>query len=127
MKIERGFTLLEIMVAFTIMALSTAVLLQAFGGGVHLLGNAAVQSRAASLARSQLARVGREWPLREGEYSGQWRQYHWRVSMTPYQPEHPLPEHPTLRLLQVTATVSWAEGGRRRRYRVTTLRLAPAS
>ncbi|HHH38638.1 MAG TPA: type II secretion system protein, partial [Sedimenticola sp.] len=73
MKTERGFTLLEVMVAFTIMALSTAVLLQAFGGGVHLLGNANAQSRAASLARSQLARVGREWPLSEGEYHGRWR------------------------------------------------------
>ncbi len=127
MKTERGFTLLEVMVAFTIMALSTAVLLQAFGGGVHLLGNANAQSRAASLARSQLARVGREWPLSEGEYHGRWRHYHWQVFVAPYQPEIQLPEHPTLRLLQVTATVTWTEGGRKRRYRVTTLRLAPLS
>ncbi len=127
MKTERGFTLLEVMVAFTLMALSAAVLLQAFGGGVHLLGNATAQSRAASLARSQLARVGREWPLEEGEHQGRWRRYRWQVSVTPYQPDEPLPEHPTLRLLRVSVTVTWEEGGRRRQYQVTTLRLAPLS
>ncbi len=131
---QRGFTLLEIMVAFTLMALSAAVLLQGFGGGARLLARAETATRAAALAESQLARVGGEWPLTEGEYQGQWRRLHWRVTLT-LAPLNRLDpevdeaawEIANQRLLKVEVVVRWSEGGRERRYRLSTLRLAPAS
>ncbi|BCX89544.1 general secretion pathway protein I [Methylomarinovum tepidoasis] len=134
MKRQRGFTLLEIMVAFTLMALSAAVLLQAFGGGARLLARAETVTRAAALAESQLARVGSEWPLEEGEREGEWQGLHWQVTLTPVslnqldpQVGENVEEIGNQRLWQVTIVVGWQEGGRGRRYRLTTLRLAPAS
>ena len=67
---EAGFTLLEVVVAFAIFAVSFAALLQIFSGG---LSNAAVADRALIAlghAESLLARAGVEQPLAEGTRSG---------------------------------------------------------
>ncbi len=124
---EGGFSLLEVMVAFTILAVSICVLMQAFGGGVHLLSNATNQSQLVSLARSQLARVGREWPLEEGSYSGKWQDYRWQVVLQPYVPDVNGQTLQRTGLLKVTVTVTWLDRGRDRTYTLSTLRLAPAS
>ncbi len=124
---EEGFSLLEVMVAFTILSVSIGVLMQAFGGGTSLLSNAADQGRAVSLARSQMARVGHEWPLTEGEYSGQWQKYQWRVILEPYVPEEAVQILQRTRLLKATVMVTWEDRGRDRTYTLSTLRLAPSS
>lgn len=124
MPAERGFSLLEIVVAFTLMALSLAVLMQAFGGGVHLLGNAERLAQAASLAQSQLARVGTEVPLAEGEYQGEWSpDYRWQIKVAPLSLPPPLAQHPRWQLFQIEVAVNWVEASRQRGYRLTTLRV----
>jgi general secretion pathway protein I len=120
MPAEKGFSLLEILVAFTLMAVALGVLMQAFGGGTQLLRNAQRQALAASLAQSQLVRVGTEIPLKEGEYRGEWSDFVWRIRLWPFALEF---EHPRLRLLAVEVRVDWLEAGRARTYRLTTLRI----
>ncbi len=124
MRAEQGFSLLEVVVAFTLLALSLAVLMQAFGGGVHLLGDAEQLSRAATLAQSQLARVGIDVPLAEGDTQGEWPpNYHWQIKVAPFYLPPPLAEHPRWQLFQVEVVVGWAEAGRSRGYRLTSLRV----
>lgn len=123
MPAERGFSLLEIVVAFTLMALSLAVLMQAFGGGVRLMGNAERLAQAASLAQSQLARVGTEVPLAEGEYQGEWLAYRWQIKVAPFSLPPPLAEHPRWQLFQIDVAVNWVEASRQRAYRLTTVRV----
>lgn len=125
MRAERGFSLLEIVVAFTLLALSLAVLMQAFGGGVNLLGNAERLAQAATLAQSQLARVGLDIPLAEGYgQEGEWPpNYRWQLKVTPFSLPPPLAEHPRWQLFQIEVTVGWVEAGRSRTYRLTTLRI----
>ncbi|XSG83865.1 MAG: type IV pilus modification PilV family protein [Methylohalobius sp. ZOD2] len=125
---EAGFSLLEIMVAFTLLALSLAVLMQAFGSGVGLLGDAGGVARAATLAQSQMARVGIEIPVEEGAYQGEWQAgYRWHLQIAPFYPLQPVPEHPRWQLYQVQVTISWTDADRTRTYRMTTLRVGPRS
>lgn len=112
------------MVAFTLLALSLTVLMQAFGGGVHLLGGAEQLARAATLAQSQLARIGIDVPIAESVTQGEWPpNYHWQMTVAPVYLPPPVVEHPRWQLFQVEVTVSWAEAGRSRTYRLTSLRL----
>ena len=68
---ERGFTLLEVLVALVIFALLFGVLAQIFQTGLRQSAVAEQASAATLLARSQLARVGVEVPLAEGELAGE--------------------------------------------------------
>jgi general secretion pathway protein I len=79
----RGFTLLEIIVAFTILAVALVSLLQAFGTGLRGLSAAQASAGAVMIARSKLEEVGLTIPLRDGESSGETDQgYEWRVSIS---------------------------------------------
>jgi general secretion pathway protein I len=79
----RGFTLLEIIVAFTILAVALVSLLHAFGSGLRGLGAAQASAGAVMIARSKLEEVGLTIPLQEGESSGDTDQgYEWRVSIS---------------------------------------------
>ncbi len=128
MRVERGFSLLEIMVAFTLLALALAVLLQAFGGGVHLLGNADRLARAAQLAQSQLAQVGLEIPLAEGVTQAEWPpDYRVRLQVAPVPLPSQLSNHPRWQLWQVEVVVDWTEAGRARAYRLVSLRVGKRS
>ncbi len=125
MSDQRGFTLLEIMVAFTIMALSVAVLLRAFGGSVRLIGDAGEMAKAVTLAQSKLAEVGRIIPVEESEESGEWQQnYHWTLSIQPFEPFQPVADNPRLAMYRVEVTVTWQDGRHQRSYSLSTLRLA---
>ncbi len=81
----RGFTLLEALIAFTILAVALAALLLAFGAGVGGLARAEAYGAAALHARSKLEEVGRALPvelgIREGEFDDGYR---WRVDIGTY-------------------------------------------
>jgi len=68
---HNGFTLLEVIVAFTIMAVMMASLLQAFGTGLRNLDRAQDYAVATMQARSVLEQVGSVIPLQAGEYDGE--------------------------------------------------------
>lgn len=80
-----GFTLLEVLVACTLLAVSIAALLGLFSRGVNGAELADRYARAAMLAESKLASVGVEEALSEGETSGQFDDdYAWRLSVRAY-------------------------------------------
>lgn len=80
-----GFTLLEILVAFTLLALVMATLMQVFSKGVTNADIADRYAKAAMLAESKLATVGVEEVLAEGDTSGQFNDdFAWRLSVRPY-------------------------------------------
>ena len=66
---DRGFTLLEVLVAFVIAAISVAALLQGAGAGLASARIAAHYGEALSLARSRLALLSAAAPV-QGEQSG---------------------------------------------------------
>jgi general secretion pathway protein I len=83
-----GFSLLEVLAAFVILALVGTALFRLFSGA---LGNAALSdeySRATLYAESRLAALGVETPLREGVQQGTSEDgyYAWTVKIEPYTP-----------------------------------------
>ena len=67
---QRGFTLLEVIVAVVIAAVCLAALSQVFATGVRAAGTSSDYMRAMTLAQSKLAGVGVERAISDGSESG---------------------------------------------------------
>ena len=80
-----GFTLLEILVAFTLLALAMGIIMQIFSRGVNGADLADRYAKAAMLAESKLAAIGIEEVLAEGSYNGQFDDnFAWTMSVRAY-------------------------------------------
>ncbi|MGD0961860.1 MAG: prepilin-type N-terminal cleavage/methylation domain-containing protein, partial [Methylomonas sp.] len=65
-KPPKGFSLLEILVAFSIMAIAITIILRIFGSGVNNAIRSEEYTIAVQIAESILARTGIEGPLTIG-------------------------------------------------------------
>ena len=83
MRSERGFTLIEVVVAFVMLALVLSVSLEIFSRGMARTGDLDDRARALVVAQSRLAFAGAEEPLREGVTSGETedRRFQWTVTV----------------------------------------------
>jgi general secretion pathway protein I len=122
---KAGFTVVEVVVALTILALALGVLLNVMSNSIRQTGRAETVAEAGSLAQSLLAKIGTELPLRDGQITGQSdRGFRWRVQIDAYgdgtdRREWPVAAH------QVLAEVLWSDGLQERSLVLTTLRLGP--
>ena len=132
---QGGFSLLEVLVAFSILALSLGVLMQIFSSAMRNAMLSQQYSNAALLAQSTLSAVGIEEPLQEGQSAGEWDNgMRWQLLITPY--EEPLEEggdpprglrtrqQAVIDGFQVRVAVSWDDGDKRRRVELESLRIA---
>ena len=131
---DEGFSLLEILVAFTLMALIVTVLMRVFSGGLQGAGVAEDYARATSLAESKLAGIGSEVPLQAGELSGiEAGKYRWKIAMQEFEEQQAsaMPPQPQalmrVQLMAVAVSVAWSDYGKDRQIAMTTLILAPKS
>ncbi len=122
-----GFSLLEVLVAFVILALTLSVMMRIFSGGLRNATLADDYSRAVLLAESRLAELSVQ-PL-EGEAGGEFDgKYRWRSTIHPWvddvgAPGAGLP----VRLMEIRVRVVWGEeGGGSREVGLSTLQLMPA-
>ena len=121
---QKGFSLLELLVAFVIMAFSLGILYQASGGTVRNLGDVESQQRAVILARSILNSRDAVPALGWNE-SGESAGFVWRVSSAPFTGGIADQRVPALQEIQIA--VEWADRRGSRRLELTTLlpQLAP--
>lgn len=123
---SRGYTLIEVLVAFMIMAMALTVLFRIFSGGVRNVAVSADYARAVLIAESQLAAAGIDESLYAGDTSGvEGDTFTWTRSVTPYLPS-PGYSSPVqgLRAWHVTVTVEWPHGDGRRSFDLSTVRLS---
>ncbi len=126
---QSGFSLLEILVAFSILALSLGVLLNIFSTAMRGVGLGEEYSKAASLLDGRLAALGSEIPVESGSQSGsegdgEGQEYRWQITLNPFGEFDQFQALGELELFQVDVEVTWEAGGRQRRIAVSTLRLA---
>ncbi len=122
---QDGFSLLEVLVAFSILALCLGVLLRVFSGDGRLSGLSEEHSRAVVLAESLLANAGVESPLQPGQSSGEIDdQFSWVMRVSPFVPPgEALPENQPFKPYWVELTVEWGDAIEPRSFTLSTLRL----
>lgn len=81
---HKGFSLLEILIAFAIMAVALTIVLRIFGSGVNNAVISEEYTLAVQIAESLMARIGVETPLQAGEFAGtEGDKYEWQVMIRP--------------------------------------------
>ncbi|MEQ1528054.1 MAG: prepilin-type N-terminal cleavage/methylation domain-containing protein [Methylococcales bacterium] len=107
---QQGFSLLEILIAFSILALSLGILLKIFSAGVNTAVVAEEYSAAVQIAESVIAKTGLETRLQPGESSGvENDKYKWWVSVQPFITGLSTadPKTITTSLFKIKVIVSW--------------------
>jgi len=85
LKAKAGFTLIETLVAFAILAMALGQLFVAVGGGARNDSRADFLLRASRLGQSQLAALGVDGRIEQGESSGRYDDgLYWRLSVAPH-------------------------------------------
>lgn len=132
-KANSGFSLLEVLVAFVILAMALGVLMQIFSGGLRNANRSSEYQQAVLLAQSKLDSVGIELPLEPGSLEGVFDDtYRWQVNIRHYAADQEEAAAAPVRLLAVNplillivdVRVFWGHVGLQRVFKLTTLRLA---
>lgn len=130
---EAGFTLLEVLAAFVVFAVTLGALLQVFSAGLRDAQLADEYARALMIAQSQLDDATATERLTEGSATGETAAFRWTLETTAYDERQESAEAQTApeffvpsRLLKLESVVRWrAADGRDRNVRLVTLHLAP--
>ena len=125
-----GFTLIEVIVAFAILALGLTILLGILSGATKQVRWADDAGRAAMHAQTLLAQTGVGESLAPGHTEGEFEsgRYRWTLDIAqwrdPAGPENPQPVDPGApQLVALDLQVAWGDGSPRNRLRVQSLRL----
>lgn len=108
---DGGFTLLEVIVAVTMMGIGIVALAALFSGGLRLAGGSRDLSTASTYAAQRLeeALLAPE-PSAGVDSGGFGEKYRWTMRTTPLPPEGDLPFEGT----RIEVTVAWDDGGETR-------------
>ena len=106
---RRGFTLLEVLVAFVVLALSLSALLPALTTLGHRGRLAEDRWLAGELALSRLEAAGVTTPLARGDDSGAWQDWRWTVEVRPLRSAPPESER-FATFYEVTVEVTDGDG-----------------
>lgn len=125
---QRGFSLLEVLVAFSILAISLGILMQIFSGSLTRATIAREQTEATLLAQSLLASEGIEQQLtddvKQGTYDDRFR---WEISTSLYANENATQAAGELWLTKVHVTWGDMHKDKGRLVTLTSLRFQPKS
>jgi general secretion pathway protein I len=126
---EGGFTLLELLLAFLVFALSFATVLEILSGSMRNTVRARHFTEAALTAQSIMDQVGVVIPLEDGvQLAGEDGAYRWELQIFEYLGGEneldtvALAELTGIALLQVELYVSWGEGAAEQTRRFSTLK-----
>lgn len=119
---ECGFTLIEVLVAFAILAVGLGFLMNVIANVVGRTAEADMRVGALQVAQSLIDRVGVDVPLEDGPSDGDSTdRYQWHLQIEPYGDEEDRQSWPVA-AHRVTVTVAWGDHGG---LTLSTLKLGP--
>jgi general secretion pathway protein I len=128
-KNNGGFTLLEVLLAFVVFALSFTTVLEILSGSMRNTVRAREYTEVALIVQSVMDQVGLEIPVEQGtSHSGESGEYEWEVIISSYgessENEYSiqLSELTGIELLQIDLIVSWGEPPREKSSNFSTVR-----
>jgi|HubBroStandDraft_5_1064220.scaffolds.fasta_scaffold22871_4 general secretion pathway protein I len=125
MRREGGFTLLEVLVALTILAVALTMLFAIFGHSLSRAREAQSRMEARALAESLLAQAETAPTVAFGETSGRAPSgMEWQFDVRPYGGDSDTQAWPAA-AAEMTATVRWGDKSSGQTFALTTLRLVP--
>src|SRR5689334_16962782 len=94
--VVHGFTLLEVLVAFVVLAAAAGILYRTFSTGLTNVDAVTGYNEAIGVAEAKLGTLGLEHPLAEGDESGSTEdhRYDWHLAIQPYTPPGSMPDQP---------------------------------
>ncbi len=129
---QRGYSLIEVIVAFALLALALTLLLGTLSGAARQVRWSGDAGRAALHAQSLLDQVGVGEPLKPGQRDGEFDdgRYRWTLAITPWT-DPALPPAIAIdpaapRLYALSLSVRWGDGRAGEQLQLRTLRLAAA-
>jgi len=128
-KANHGFTLLEVLLAFVVFALSFTMVLQILSGSMRNTMRAREYTEAALVAQSVMDQLGLELPIEQGvNYFGESGDYQWEIDIGLYEDAAEsahsieLGELSGIELLQIDLVISWGEPPREKSNYFSTVR-----
>jgi general secretion pathway protein I len=121
---ESGFTLIEVLVALTILSISLATLLAIFLQGLDRARESSNEASARVLAQSLLTQAKAAPNLAFGASAGAVNGFLWRTQIVPYGSAADRSAWQTIPA-QIVATVSWRGDGGLRSVSLSTLKIFP--
>lgn len=134
---QSGYTLLEVLVAFALLAIGLGVLLAILSGGVHAIARASQSTQASLYAESILDTLGADHRLQPGHSEGLFEggRFRWTLDIEPFTPPVPPPQQANPYttnagtqdfsenvMVHVVLRMQWGDRGTQQALRVETLR-----
>lgn len=121
---HKGFTLLETLVALSILAISLGVIYQIFGTSLRNMQYAKEYSYAQMFAESKLSELGKGIPVREGSIEGDVDgKYFWVINVEP-QSTSVVSNQDLVQTFKVLFSIRWNSQGKQRSIDFLTYKLS---
>ncbi len=119
-----GFTLIEILVAISILAISLVVILQLFSGGLKSSRLSDEYTRGIFHAREKMGEILLSKDLSEGETEGEFADsFRWKCLVEPIESGEEDEEKLPFNMFNIKIDIAWDVGGKEKRFQVSTIKI----
>jgi general secretion pathway protein I len=126
---NRGFTLIEIVVAMAILGVGLIVIIELFSGGLRLGRISEEYTQAVGLARMKLEEIFLAEQLKEGSEQGEFnKDFRWQVGVKKVDllpVEKGLEFKPPVEFYQIKVNIFWKSGSKERSTEIESFRTIP--
>jgi general secretion pathway protein I len=126
---NRGFTLIEIVVAMAILGVGLIVIIELFSGGLRLGRVSEEYTQAVGLARVKLEEIFLAEQLKEGSEQGEFnKDFRWQVGVKKVDllpVEKGLEFKPPVEFYQIKVNIFWKSGSKERSTEIESFRTIP--